>query len=386
MKIAQARCSCPCVVIVALALVVQYCYIFLGEREGSRYESSVLDGRCDGRFVRNKGDDFLRYSDLIGCTPMIDLTSLASPKVPGVRVLGKAEFLNPGFSMKDRMAQRIITMAMETGELPRGGTVVAASSGNTGAAVAMLCAMLGLKAVIITNPKCSKEKQDSIKAYGATLIIAKPGEDYMAMEHQLAKENPGWFAFDQYNNLANPEAHYTTTGPEVWEQSHHKVTHFVMAGSTGGTVSGVGTFLKEMNPEVQVVLADPIGSIFTHYHKTLRETGQGEIRPGQKFLVEGVGKESIPGAMNMSVIDRVIPVSDKDAFQTCRDLATKEGILVGGSAGLNVRAAIDLANSMEKPAVIVTVLCDTGIKYLSKIYNNNWLLENGVSASAHRYA
>jgi len=324
----------------------------------------------------------VRYSDLIGCTPMIDLTALTSPKVAGVTLLGKAEFLNPGFSMKDRMVHAVLTDALASGNLTVGGTVVAASSGNTGAAVAMLCAMMGLKAVVITNHKCSREKQDSIRAYGAQLIIADAGQNYMDMEAQMAQQNSSWFAFDQYNRLANPQAHYASTAPEIWEQSDRKLTHFVMAASTGGTISGVGKYLKEQNKNIEIIMADPVGSSLAHYHETLVATGTGELRPAGKFLVEGVGKESIPGAMNMSIIDRVIRVTDADAFKTCRELAHKEGVLVGGSAGLNVHAAIEVANSVSEPAVIVTVLCDLGIKYLSKVYNDDWLKENNV-ASPH---
>ena len=277
------------------------------------------------------------------------------------------------------MAHRIITTALRNGKLRPGGTVVAASSGNTGAAIAMLCAMLKLKAVIITSPKCSKEKQDSIRAYGATLLISKPGQDYMAMEHELAAENPSWFAFDQYNNPANPEAHETSTGPEIWAQTAGTVTHFVMAGSTGGTISGVGKCLKERSGgKVKVVMADPVGSIFAHYHATMdKATGKnGEVIKSQPFLVEGVGKSTIPGAMNMAVVDEVVKVTDRDAFTMCKKLASTEGMLVGGSAGLNVHAAVDLANSLTEPATVVTVLCDLGIKYLTKVYNDEWLAAN----------
>jgi cysteine synthase len=318
----------------------------------------------------SKVPQVVRYRELIGNTPLLDLTAMANPKIPGVRVLGKAEFMNPGFSHKDRMAQNIITKAMSTGRLPQGGTVVAASSGNTGASIAMLCSMMSLKAVIITSSKCSKEKMDSIRAYGAKLIISKPGQNYMEMEHELALANPEWFAFDQYNNPNNPEAHFLSTGPEIYQQTSGQVTHFVMAGSTGGTVSGVGKYLKQQNPDIQVVLADPVGSIFAHYHE------HRELTEPKKFLVEGVGKENIPGAMDFNVIDDVIRVNDKDAFRMCRALAQKEGMLVGGSAGLNVHAAIEFANAATEPCTIVTLLCDSGIKYLSKVYNDEWLEQN----------
>lgn len=345
-----------------------------GQDETESFNKSDAQDSRSPKIKLNGNNDptYPRYQELIGDTPLLDLSALANPKVKGVRILGKAEFLNPGFSMKDRIAQNILTKALASGKLRKGGTVVAASSGNTGASIAMLSAMMGLNAVIITSPKCSKEKMDCIRAYGAELIVSKPGQNYMDMEVELANEHPDWFAFDQYNNPSNPEAHWKSTGPEIWEQTKGGVTHFVMAGSTGGTVSGVGKYLKEHNPDVKIVLADPIGSIFAHYYHT-----KEVIRSEHKFLVEGVGKETIPGAMDFTVIDSVMRISDADAFKTCRKLASSEGILVGGSAGLNVHAAIQLANEAEEPCTIVTILCDLGIKYLSKIYNDDWLAENG---------
>ena len=313
---------------------------------------------------------------MIGNTPMIDISAMANPKVPGVVVLGKAEFMNPGFSMKDRIVQHIFNCAEERGLLKPGMTVVAASSGNTGASVAMISAMRGYKAVIITNAKCSKEKCDAIKAYGAELMVVPSGVDYMQKETDLAIENPSWFSVNQYDNLDNPQAHYQGTGAEIYQQTFGRVTHFVAAGSTGGTVSGVGRYLKQKLPGVKILMADPVGSIFYDYWKT------GKVGTAGKFLVEGVGKNNIPGAMDFSVVDGMLQVTDLEAFQTCRDLACKEGICVGGSAGLNVAAAIRLANEATEPCVIVTILCDLGVKYLSKVYNPEYLAKNGVELRA----
>jgi cysteine synthase len=313
---------------------------------------------------------------MIGNTPMIDISAMANPKVPGVVVLGKAEFMNPGFSMKDRIVQHIFNCAEERGLLKPGMTVVAASSGNTGASVAMISAMRGYKAVIITNAKCSKEKCDAIRAYGAELMITPDGVDYMQKETDLAIENPSWFSVNQYDNLDNPQAHYQGTGAEIYQQTFGRVTHFVAAGSTGGTVSGVGRYLKQKLPGVKILMADPVGSIFYDYWKT------GKVGTAGKFLVEGVGKNNIPGAMDFSVVDGMLQVTDLEAFQTCRDLACKEGICVGGSAGLNVAAAIRLANEATEPCVIVTILCDLGVKYLSKVYNPEYLAKNGVELRA----
>jgi cysteine synthase len=220
---------------------------------------------------------------------------------------------------------------------------------------------------------------DAIRAYGAELIVspagAKEGEKthYMEIARLLALEDPTlYFDMDQYETKANPQGHYRTLGPEIWEQTTGRVTHFVAAGSTGGTISGTGAFLKEQNPGVRVVLGDPLGSIFTNYFRT------GEIGQPSKFLVEGVGKGSIPGAMNFDVIDQVVPVSDQQAFDTCFMLCRKEGICAGGSAGLNLFAALQVAKEVTEDATIVTVFPDLGVKYLSKIYNDEWLKENGL--------
>lgn len=319
----------------------------------------------------SQSTSFPKYMEMIGNTPLIDISSLVKkPKCPGIRVLGKAEFMNPGFSMKDRIVNHILRSALKDGTLEPGGTVVCASSGNTGASVAMLSATLGLNAVIITSPKCSKEKMSAIRAYGATLHIE---QDYMGAEIRLAKENPNWLSFDQYNNRLNSEAHYLGTGTEVWEQTNGEVTHFVMSASTGGTISGVGKYLKKQKPEVNIILADPYGSIFHQYHN------KGTInKPKQKTEVEGAGKEELTGVIDFQVIDDVVQVTDADAFSMCKELACSEGILVGGSAGLNAFAAIRLAEQMEEPCTIVTILCDMGIKYLSKVYDDDWLMEKNL--------
>jgi len=322
-----------------------------------------------------------RFCEFIGDTPLVELTSMSKElKNPHVHVYAKCEFFNPGFSIKDRIVQNIIAKAEASGKLREGMTVVAASSGNTGASTAMFCAMKGYKCIITTSPKCSKEKMDAIKAYGAKLLIspdsAKEGDrdHYMEMARLLALEDPDkYFDMDQYENKLNPEGHYLTLGPEIWEETNGTITHFVAAGSTGGTISGTGRFLKERNEEVKVVLGDPVGSIFTEYFN------KGTYSSPGKFHVEGVGKGSIPGAMQFSLIDQVVPVTDQQAFDTCYMMCRKEGLCAGGSSGLNLFAAIQLANSLEEDATVVTVLPDLGIKYLSKIYNREWLLENGLT-------
>lgn len=325
---------------------------------------------------------YKRFSELIGQTPLIDLTCLANPKVEGVKVLAKAEFMNPGLSIKDRIIRNILDQAEESGVLKPGMTVVAASSGNTGAAVAMMCAMRGYKAIITTNKKCSSEKMNAIRAYGAELIVTADGVAPDSPEHYMnvpavytAAEPDKYFDIDQYENQRNPEAYYKTLAPEIWEQTAGTVTHFVAAASTGGTVSGCGRYLKEQNPAVHVVMPDPVGSIFKQFY----ETGQHE--KAKKYLVEGVGKDSIPGALDLKVVDEVLVVTDQDAFRMCHRMCREEGVLAGGSAGLNVCAAVEIANRASEPCTIVTILCDSGVKYLSKVYNSEYLEQNKIELS-----
>jgi cysteine synthase len=327
-----------------------------------------------------------RYGDLVGDTPLVDLSHLVRNRAGRqVQVYAKCEFFNPGFSIKDRIVQNILNKAESSGALQPGMTVVAASSGNTGAATAMMCAMRGYKCIITTSPKCSKEKQDAIKAYGAELLLspdnAKEGspQHYMEMARLLALENPElYFDMDQYETQSNPEGHYLSLGPEIWEQASGRVTHFIAAGSTGGTISGTSRYLKEQNEEIQCILADPVGSIFSEYHRSRKVTSPG------KFLVEGVGKGSIPGAMNFDLIDDVIPVTDQEAFDTCFKMARVEGICAGGSSGLNLCAALKLAENLQEDATIVTVFPDLGVKYLSKVYNDEWLVQNGLEPPGDR--
>eukprot|EP00466_Bigelowiella_natans_P001953 jgi/Bigna1/92778/estExt_fgenesh1_pm.C_680001 len=319
--------------------------------------------------------EYPRFRSLIGGTPLVDVTNLANPKVEGTRILAKCEFMNPGYSIKDRIVCHILEQAEKKGLLTPGMTIVAASSGNTGASTAMIASMKGYKSIIITSPKCSIEKQDAIRAYGAELIVTASGlkpddpEHYMNMEHTLCERNPDtYFGINQYDNQLNPLAHYQTLGPEIWTQTDGTITHFVAAGSTGGTLSGTARYLKERSGgDVKVIMADPIGSVFYDYFKT------GVLKKPGSFEVEGVGKENIPGAMDFGMIDDAIRVSDCEAFKMCHAMAKEEGILAGGSGGLNVFAASKLAEELDEPATIVTVLPDSGIKYLSKIYNEEWL-------------
>jgi cysteine synthase len=315
----------------------------------------------------------------VGQTPLLDLAPLLPPGSlkDGVRVFGKCEFTNPSGSIKDRIVQHILEDAEKSGKISKGDTIVAASSGNTAASLAMFCAIRGYKCLLITNRKTSQEKLDQLSAYGAEVMITASGvpaddpEHYQNVELRLCEENPSYFGLNQYDNPLNPDAYFRTLGPEIWADTHGEVSHFVAAGSTGGTLSGTAKFLKMMNPDIQAVMPDPMGSIFYDMWKS-----NTLVAPG-KFEVEGVGKDSIPGALDLDLIDAMPRFTDNEAFQTCRKMAQTMGVMVGGSAGGNAFAACQLAKSLDEPACVVTILCDSGVKYLSKIFNDDWMTEKG---------
>jgi len=326
----------------------------------------------------NKVGGERRTRELIGDTPLVDLSFLSAK--PGVKIFGKAEFFNPSGSIKDRIANHIISCAEAEGKLRPGGTVVAATSGNTGSAIAMVCAMRGYKYIVITNEKTSKEKRDSMASYGGQVLVGPGGMPadhplhYQNMAVTLCKENPDYFDVDQYDNPRNPEAYYLTLGPEIWEQTQGAVTHFVAGGSTGGTISGTGKYLKEMNPAVRVCMPDPKGSVFWDYWK--EGVPEAELKPSS-YQVEGVGKDSIPTAMNFGVVDEMLQLDCKQSFAMCRRVAAEDGMLLGGSSGLNLSAAAELSQTAPDGSVIVAVLPDSGVKYLSKIFNDEWMMEKG---------
>ncbi|MEC7838774.1 MAG: cysteine synthase family protein [Chlamydiota bacterium] len=314
--------------------------------------------------------------EAIGKTPLVKLQKI-NPN-PLVEILVKVEFLNPGGSIKDRIVNFIINDAENQGLLKPGGTIIENTSGNTGAAAAMIAAIKGYKCILTMPEKVSTEKKNALKAFGAEIIVCpteappESPDHYVNVAKRLADETPNSFRINQYDNLKNPEAHYLSTGPEIWEQSGGKVDYFIASSSTGGTVSGVSRYLKERNPNMKTIVPDPIGSIFFDYFKT------GEIPTGGNcsYQLEGIGEDHLTGAMDFSLVDEVVKVEDRDAFNTSRLLAEEEGLLVGGSCGANVWAAIELAKTLTEPATIVTVLPDGGVKYLSKIYNDNWMKEN----------
>jgi len=317
--------------------------------------------------------------ETIGNTPLVKLQSL-NPN-PLVTILLKLEFLNPSGSIKDRIVRYIIDDAEKKGLLKPGGTIIENTSGNTGAAVAMIAAIRGYRAILTMPDKVSKEKQNALRAYGAEIVVtptsASPDspEHYVNTAKRLAQTIPNSFRVNQYDNLKNPEAHYLTTGPEIWEQSHGKIDYFIAATSTGGTISGIGRFLKEKNPQIKIIMPDPIGSIYYPYFKTKKIPKDSNCN----YFLEGIGEDHLVQALDFSLVDDVVPVKDRDAFYVTRQLARKEGILAGGSSGANVWAAIELAKTLTTPATIVTIIPDGGVKYLSKIFDDEWLKSNQLS-------
>lgn len=316
--------------------------------------------------------------DLIGHTPLVKLhQTLDLPDGDGPLVLAKVEYLNPGGSVKDRIASRMIDAAEASGALQPGGTIVEPTSGNTGVGLAMVAQQRGYKCVFVCPDKVSVDKRNVLKAYGAEVVVCPTAvapehpDSYYNVSDRLSKQ-PGAWKPDQYSNPHNPRSHYETTGPEIWEQTEGRITHFVTGMGTGGTISGVGRYLKEQNPDIQVIGADPAGSVYSG----------GTGRP---YLVEGVGEDFWPETYDRNVADRVIEVSDADSFAFTRRLAREEAMLVGGSSGMAAFAARQLAQELaaagEKDAVIVVLLPDSGRGYLAKIFNDEWLAQYGFPTS-----
>ncbi len=310
---------------------------------------------------------------LIGKTPLVKLSKLT--KGINALVLAKMESLNPGGSVKDRIGISMINAAERDGRLKRGGTIVEATSGNTGIGLALTCAVRGYRAVFVMTDKCSVEKVRYLKALGADVVVvpvsAKPDspDHYINTAKRITKETPNSLFVYQYGNPANPEAHYLTTGPELWEQTEGRITHFVSGVGTGGTISGAGRYLKEKNPQIRIIGADPYGSVFKSYKES------GQLLQATPYLVEGIGQEIIPDNVHMKYIDEIINVTDRDSFQMARRLGREEGIFCGGSTGTIVTAALQVARGLPKDAVVVFIVCDTGERYLSKFLSDEWMKE-----------
>jgi cystathionine beta-synthase len=312
--------------------------------------------------------------DTIGDTPLVRLSRIGAGLKP--QLLAKLEAFNPGGSIKDRVAVALIEAAERDGKLQPGGTIVEPTSGNTGTGLAIAARLKGYRVIAVMPDKMSKEKIDLLRAYGAEVIVAptdvppESPQSYYRVADRLTADIPGAFQPNQYFNQANPQAHYESTGPEIWEQTGGGITHLVVGVGTGGTITGTARYLREHNPELVVIGADPEGSIYSG--------GAEAIRP---YLVEGVGEDFWPGTFDRSAVDRWVTVSDRDAFLTTRRLAEQEAILAGGSGGLAVHAALTVAAELDDPkAMIVVVLPDSGRSYLSKIFSDSWMRQYGFLA------
>jgi len=318
------------------------------------------------------------YSDIIGLignTPLVKINILADEHGIKAQMFAKMENLNPGFSVKDRIGISMIEAAEKDGILKPGGTIIEATSGNTGIGLALAAAVKGYKCIFVLTEKASMEKSRYLKSLGADVVIcpaaAKPGtpDHYVETARRIHSEMPNSFYPDQYNHPANPLAHYRTTGPEIWRDTDGRVTHFVSSIGTGGTISGAGRYLKEKNPDIKIIGADPYGSIF----KTYKESGR--VPEATPYLVEGIGQNLPVGNADMKAIDEIINITDRESFDMARQLSRREGIFCGGSTGTIFAAALRVAKDLDESGLVVFIVCDTGEHYLSKFHSDEWMKE-----------
>ena len=319
--------------------------------------------------------------EMIGNTPMLELTHMDSGPC---RLFVKMESMNPGNSIKDRIAVYMVDAAEKDGRLKPGGHIVEATAGNTGLALAMVAAQKGYTLSVVVPDKMSDEKISHLRAMGATVVLARSDvekghpEYYQEVAERIASEDPNAFFINQFANEANPVAHYETTGPEIWGQMEGDIDAFVAGVGSGGTVSGVGRYLKEKNPDVTMVLADPEGSILEPL-----VTDGTEITPGS-WLVEGIGEDFVPSILDLDLVDVAYSIPDEEAFHTARSLLRKEGVLAGSSVGTLLAAALRYCREQTEPKRVVTLICDNGAKYLSKMFNDHWMMDNGfIQRSSH---
>ncbi len=312
---------------------------------------------------------------LIGNTPMVRVNNITKKHKIRAQVFAKMESLNPGYSVKDRIGISMIDWAEKEGVLKKGGTIVEATSGNTGIGLALTAAVRGYKCIFVLTDKVSVEKVRYLKAMGADVVVvpaaAKPGspDHYHETARRIHEQTPNSFYPDQYEHPANPAAHYRTTGPEIWNDTDGKITHFVSGIGTGGTISGTGRYLKEQNPKIKIIGADPYGSIF----KTYKESGR--VPEATPYLVEGIGQALPVGNANINVIDEIVNITDRESFDYARELGKREGIFCGGSTGTNFAAALKVAKNLDENAVVVFIVCDTGEHYLTKFHSDEWMKE-----------
>ncbi len=319
-------------------------------------------------------DYFENVMEAVGNTPLIRLGRIERGEGIRARILAKLEYLNPGGSVKDRPAIKMLEVAEKEGLLKPGGTVVEPTSGNTGVGLALAAAVKGYHCICVMPEKASKEKQDLLRAMGAEVVVTPTGltpddpESYYAVAERLAREIPGGFKPGQYENPANPLSHYETTGPEIWSQTEGRIRVFVAGMGTCGTITGTGRYLKERDPNVKIVGADPAGSIFSDPENI------------HQYAVEGVGEDFYPGNHDPEFVDEVIQVTDRESFLMTRQLMREEGLFVGGSCGMAVVAAVRATRGLPDDAVVVVLLPDTGRNYLSKVFDDDWILENSEVA------
>jgi len=315
--------------------------------------------------------------ETIGNTPLIRLNKITAT-IPAT-ILAKVDYFNPGNSIKDRMALKMIEVAEAEGQLKPGGTIIECTSGNTGMGLALVAIVKGYKCIFTTTDKQSKEKMDILRAVGAEVIVCPTNvtpedpKSYYSVARKLATEIPNSFFFNQYDNMANRQAHYESTGPEIWNQTEGKITHFVCTAGTGGTITGTAKYLKEQNPNIKVWAIDPIGSLLTHYF----ETGIEDPAYVQPYIAEGFGEDFIPKNYDMSVIDHFEQVSDKEGALMTRRLAKEEGLFCGYSAGSCLQGLLQLKDQLNPSDLVVCIFHDHGSRYVGKVYNDDWLKSKG---------
>jgi len=310
--------------------------------------------------------------EMIGNTPLVRVSHLDTGPC---ELYLKLELMNPGNSIKDRIALKMIETAEKAGKIKPGDTLVEATAGNTGLGLALVAAQKGYRLIIVMPDKMSMEKEYNVRAMGADVIRTRSDvvkghpEYYQEVAERIAKEE-GAFYINQFSNDANWQAHFETTGPEIWRDLNGQVDAFVCGVGSGGTLTGVGRYLKQQNPKVEMVLADPEGSVLTHYHET------GEMTEAGSWVVEGIGEDFIPDICDMSLLDKAYTVSDKEALSVARDILLKEGVMCGSSSGTLIAAALQYCREQTEKKRVVTLACDTGNRYLSKMYNDDWMKQN----------